>query len=454
MNMQTLHASSARDATPPDPTFWPSERYAHFLEQARRKGRGAEARGPRWTILTGFGGIAFLTVLFSALTIVQVAPLGSAPEALFAANYRSIQYMRGIERAATESTVPGGRIDSLAGVMQAYITEEFANITEPGEREAATRLERECRDLTTAAHAGIDAGRRRDAVIGTIDTIVALNERGMFARVDDSKERAASVRDTTIVLGVLLLTGCVLLAVGVSRRSMHEFKAVDRAKSAFVATAAYELRRPLESISACADLLHSGAAGGVTPQQQELLQRIRAHDERLLLLVRELLDLSRMESGVLSIERSNVVVPNILAGAEKIVAPLAAQSDVRVERRIASGLVPVRADASKLTWALAGILTHAVRRSPRGATVSMSVWSAEEHVWIAVADHGAHLVPAALDRLFDSTMTPSWDAAGTGDPFGLSIAREIIRAHGGHIWGASEGEEGLAVTFVLPVAAS
>jgi signal transduction histidine kinase len=234
---------------------------------------------------------------------------------------------------------------------------------------------------------------------------------------------------------------------------------VDRLKSEFVSNVSHELRTPMTSIKGYADLLLMGAAGALAEQQARFVDIIRSNADRLSLLVNDLLDISRIESGRVELALRPTAIADIL---EDVAATLRGRVDeqskpMRLVVEAAPGLPAVLGDRERITQIVMNLADNAFNYSPAGGTVRLSARPADEpgQVLVEVVDSGVGIAPAEQPRLFDRFYRGE-DAlvlatAGTG--LGLPIARQLAEMHGGRLWLAhSEPGRGSVFALTLPVA--
>jgi signal transduction histidine kinase len=421
-------------------------------------------RGLRVRILTGFSLVILLTLLIAGWSYYSITSLGRVAENVFIANYRSIQYAHTMEQAADVllRSAPGTiAFQNADGVFHKALEMEFHNITETGELETARAIDAAYKTFYVALLSGSsgEISSSESGVIRAVERMLTLNERAMFARSDAMIEKANIARTSTLVITGLLVSIAILLAVAVSRRSLAEFQELDRAKSNFVATAAHELKNPLSSIKTTSTLLRDGLAGPVSGQQAELLTNIQSESNRLLSLVRELLDLAKFETGSLELHRSSVDVETLIESAVLPIAMRADQARVSIDIAVMPDVPKLAVDPNKMAWAVTNLLSNAIRYSPRGASIDVRASVIEREVWLSVTDHGKGIAEKNLGRIFDKFAQVEEGAMGigSGSGLGLAIAREIVQAHGGRIWATSTVRDGSSTdhgstfTIALPL---
>ena len=427
-------------------------------------------RGLRVRILTGFSLIILLTVFIAAWSYYHISTLGSAAENLFLANYRSIQYahlMAGAlgteQQSSREVSVKFQKVAGADSVFRAALAAEYQNITEPGELEITRKVDRlyhtllvtgSLRNGPPTAQGLTSSEQATDSIRGAIAEMLSINEKAMFNRAEAVKGKAEFARLSTLGITSLLISAAIVLAIAVSRRSLAEFRELDRAKSNFVATAAHELKNPISSIKTTSGLLLDEVVGPMPKLQRESIEIIRQESERLLGLVRELLELAQFETGTLVLNLQNVGV----AGAiENAILPLRLQAqtaEVGIDIAVADGLRKVRIDEPKLGRAITNLVANAIRYSPQKSHIIIRARKIEQEIWISVTDEGRGIGESDLARIFEKFVQVEEGAlgSGSGTGLGLSIAKEIVQAHHGRIWATSSLGRGSTFTIALPMA--
>lgn len=227
---------------------------------------------------------------------------------------------------------------------------------------------------------------------------------------------------------------------------------VDRLKTEFIGVASHELRTPVTSLLLSAELLQEGAVGILTPAQSELVAAQRQDLERLERMMRDLLDLTRLEAGA-NPPRFEVIAPTeLVRAAAESVSGFARAKGNALETETSPDLPKVRADRGQVTRVLINLLNNALRHTQDG-TVKISARAATggEGVTFSVTDTGTGIPSEHLGRIFERfVQVPGATRGGAG--LGLSIAQTIIRAHGGTIRVESEVGKGSTFSFTLVTA--
>jgi DNA-binding response OmpR family regulator len=225
---------------------------------------------------------------------------------------------------------------------------------------------------------------------------------------------------------------------------------VERLRSEFLGLVSHELKTPLTAIKGAAAAVLGASRAPDAGEALELFQIINEQADRLRELVDNLLDVTRIEAGSLSVNPEPVELGPILDEARQTLCRAGYGQEVRFE--LADGLPALNADRRRLVQVLVNLLTNAAKSSPEQAPITVSAEARETDVIVRVKDLGRGIAKDQLSRLFEKFARLHGERdAGTG--LGLTIARGIVRAHGGRIWADSAGEgKGAAFSFTLPLA--
>ena len=229
-------------------------------------------------------------------------------------------------------------------------------------------------------------------------------------------------------------------------RVVTELERANRVKSEFVATMSHELRTPLSVITGYTDLMLEGNFGTLTAEQTDNLRRVQRSAHELLELITATLDLSRLETGRMSVEVTDVQLADVIQQLDDETPDLQERSGLRFVWHVAPDLPPVRTDPVKLKLVLRNLLGNAVKFTEHG-TVTVDVHAADGGVEITVADTGIGITPEALEIIFepfrqgDSSTTRRFEGVGLG----LYIVHRLLDLLAGTI--SVESEVGRGSTF-------
>lgn len=225
-------------------------------------------------------------------------------------------------------------------------------------------------------------------------------------------------------------------------------------KNEFVSTVSHELRTPMTSIKGYVDLILDGDAGEVNEIQREFLQIVKENSDRLVELINDMLDISRIESGRIHLKIVPLPVLDAVEGAVDSFRAVLEQTGRSIDIQVSESLPRVAGDRDRVGQVLINFISNALKYSPGGGTVTIKARHSGDQVAISVTDQGIGIGKEDQKNLFtkfyrvDSTLTR--EIGGTG--LGLSICKSIIELLGGKVSVRSKQGEGSTFTFTLPVA--
>ncbi|HZN11227.1 MAG TPA: HAMP domain-containing sensor histidine kinase, partial [Blastocatellia bacterium] len=190
------------------------------------------------------------------------------------------------------------------------------------------------------------------------------------------------------------------------------------------------------------------AAGDLNEKQQELLSACREESDRLERLMRELLDLTRIEASEQAPRLAPVDLADLARGAAEGHRLEASAKDLELLTDLPPGLPPALADREQVGRVLDNLLSNAIRFTPRGGEIRVTAAARGDHVAVSVADTGRGIPPDYLPRIFDRFVRVPGAGSGTG--LGLALAKRLVEAHGGQISVQSAPGRGATFTFTLP----
>lgn len=307
------------------------------------------------------------------------------------------------------------------------------------------------RAVATSVVRPIEALTRATTRIAAGDLDVAVpverdDEVGQMARSFNemaARLRQAKATDLDAIAQARQVAERVMLLEDV--RHLHE---VNRLKSEFVAEASHELRTPITSLQLGINLAleHPEA---LRPREAEILTMCRDEAERLARLVRELLDLARIESGTRAPRFARCDTASLVREAAEPLRLMASSRGVELAVEAPDGLPDVEVDRAQIDRVISNLVTNAARATRPGGRVVISASATPEGVVVAVADTGIGIAAEHLARIFEPfAQVPGAQAGGAG--LGLAISRRIVDAHGGHLSVESMPGVGSTFTFTLP----
>ena len=233
------------------------------------------------------------------------------------------------------------------------------------------------------------------------------------------------------------------------RRLLQE---VQELRANFTSMLVHDLRSPITVINAYVDMLGQGGAGPVTDRQRQLLGRIQESCGRMVRLIGEILDLSKLEAGKLQLERRPLELDAQAAEVVERFGLSARDKSITLTFRAPATPCRVFADEGRIDQVLMNLLGNALKFTPRGGAITVEVSRLGDDVELSVRDTGpgipADEVPLIFERFRQATATHATQSPGSG--LGLVICRHLVEAHGGRIWALSEPGRGSRFVFRLP----
>lgn len=235
-------------------------------------------------------------------------------------------------------------------------------------------------------------------------------------------------------------------------RRMVEYEELDRLKTNLLSTVSHELRTPLAVIKGYSTLLLDYDRRLVEEEKQQHLSSIDRATDRLTELVEHLLDMSRLDAGLLRLEKVPTSISKLI-GEAVAEAQLTAPAG-RVTSRVNGKLPRVNIDARRIRQVLDNLVDNAIKYSGDGSKVVIEAEETESELRISVTDRGIGIPPEDIDKVFDrmyrAEQRLSQGSQGLG--LGLSVCKGMVEAHGGRIWVESQVGAGSTFHFTLPVA--
>lgn len=275
----------------------------------------------------------------------------------------------------------------------------------------------------------------------------SVTERILYKRAD------GSLLPTSVTISPIRVEGRPTGAVAAFRDITQEIE-TDRMKSDFISLASHQLRTPLSSINLYAHLLHDNRAGDLNTQQKLFIDTILSSAQRMNELINTLLNITRIESGNISMNIRKVRVDSMIRGVLEEIRPDVAEKGLTLRHNIESHLPPISTDEVLVHEVCNNLLTNAVKYTPSGGKISVTLRSTKYNIVLSVSDTGYGIPNAAQERIFTKFFRASnilsQDANGTG--IGLYLTKMIAESLGGDVWFESVENEGSTFFFSLPKA--
>ncbi len=231
------------------------------------------------------------------------------------------------------------------------------------------------------------------------------------------------------------------------------FRLLDQLKSDMVSTVSHELKTPLTGVQMTVHLLLEEIVGPLNPKQIELLLVARQDSDRLLAMINDLLDLTRIEQGRVRLDRQPAAPADLIAEAIERFESRAKDGGVSLKGAVAFGLPLVSVDRDRISHVFDNLVGNALSHTPRNGSVELSSRVRPDgSVEFSIKDSGVGIAPENLSRIFEKFYRVPGSKSSGGAGLGLAIAREIVEAHDGRIDAQSQPGQGTTFSFTLPTA--
>jgi two-component system phosphate regulon sensor histidine kinase PhoR len=291
---------------------------------------------------------------------------------------------------------------------------------------------------------------------GFLALLQEMRETGLFTphRIVEWVQRTGDQSRTwRVILNTVVegknhdrISGVVAVLHDVTRE-----KEIAQMKSEFVSNVSHELKAPLASIKAYVEMLMDGETQ-TEADRREFFRTIAAETDRMGRLIENILNLSRLESGLVPINKTDLAVTEILRDVGDVITPQAAQKNIRLEVDLAPVFFRVHGDRDMLYQAVLNVVSNAVKYTPEAGEVRISTYLAEGAVVVEVADTGYGIAPEELRKIFEKfyrSRVSGKAAPGTG--LGLSLVKHVVETvHGGRVTVESTLGKGSTFRLYLP----
>jgi len=233
-----------------------------------------------------------------------------------------------------------------------------------------------------------------------------------------------------------------------------ELRRTSRVKSEFLANMSHELRTPLNSIIGFSEVLYDETFGLLNEKQKKYVTNVLTSGKHLLLLINQILDMAKVESGNMKLTLSVLPMKNLLNEISLLLADMAGKKKLQMLLEIAEDLPDIEADELKVKEVMYNLLSNAVKFTPAGGKIGMRARKADTGIEVVVWDTGVGIARENMEKIFEGFFrvdTPySRITEGTG--LGLPLSRKMVELHGGKLFVESAGLNcGTAVRFTLPI---
>ncbi len=284
-------------------------------------------------------------------------------------------------------------------------------------------------------------------VIGTLTIGITDEENSITI------EKKALIDRMAGVVGIALDNSLLYRSI---QEANERLKQLDKLKDEFVSLASHELRTPMTIIKSYLWLFMDKKKGQLNEKEMSYLTRAYSSTERLINLVNDMLNVSRIESGRLSLELRPIQIKDVLEKQVEELVPRAQQLGLKLTFEKPSYPVPlVNADHERIEQVIINLVGNSLKFTPSGGTINVSIKPEEKDLLVTVVDTGRGMNKEDQEKLFRKfgTMGESYlhkqEAQGTG--LGLYLSKLLVEMHGGKMWAESKGEgKGATFNFTLP----
>ena len=422
------------------------------------------------TTVSSFRGIIFATAGVTALLVLLVA---------FGITYQTILPLRSLTQAVTNlesgkyvETLPGKRLDEIGRLTNAF-NRMAAQISQQIEELSAERGKLSAVVSTISDAILIVNGEGRVELINpAAETILNVN-----ASESTGKSLAEVVRNHIIVdlwqkaqstgeqqfTALETPTRLVLQAIAspmedetgsralLILQDYTRMKRLETVRRDFVSNVSHELRTPLASLKALTETVQETALDD-PPAAKRFLAQMSVEIDNMTQLVQELLDLSKIESGRVPLERTYISPWEMIQPAAERMRIQAERSGLSLTVDCPEDLPRVLVDRGRMEQVLVNLIHNAIKFTPPGGSIQVRAWAQDKDVVLAIADTGTGIADEDLQRIFERFYKADRARSGGGTGLGLSIARHLVESHGGRIWAESEVGKGSTFFIAIPTA--
>jgi two-component system sensor histidine kinase GlrK len=334
-----------------------------------------------------------------------------------------------------------------------------------------------------------------DDIIEQLKIIRQINEKNVFTKIINLSEQSDKAINVSIIISVFALSIGLIIAFIITRSikkpldvmraktveishgsfrgdlkvtsppviaelataintMCHKLQEVDNIKSDFFSHMSHELRTPLASMREGTSMLLDGLGGEVSEKQQRILKIIVQESDRMIDLVNSLLDLSKMEAGMLKYQFTLTDISALANKAVESLAPLAEAKSISIENKIGA-LQPVKMDQEMMQQVFRNIIGNAIKFTAENGSIKLEADVKENFIEVAVQDTGIGIAEEDIEKIFlkFQQILPAEGEKIKGTGLGLATVKEIILAHGGKVWVTSQVGQGSTFYITLPLAA-
>lgn len=339
----------------------------------------------------------------------------------------------------------------------------------------------------------VEKDKAIDRILEELKELAAVSRRITSEKIEKLTKVGTEARQLTFIVAVTVLTGIILISIfithtitkpvsrlidktreiakGIFKEDLQissppeimelsqavnsmcaQLKALDQMKSDFFSMISHELRTPLTSIKVGSELLLQEGGKQISESQKEILGILSRESQRLIDLVNSILDLAKMEAGVMVFQFQPTNIGPLIHQVVEEFKPLALGTGINLRLEDLTNLPAIKLDAERIKQVIRNFIGNAIKFTPKGGQVTISANEKEGSLEVCVKDTGPGIPKDSLPKIFEKFQQASLQKTGLmkGTGLGLAIAKQIILAHGGKIWAESEAGQGTSFFFALP----
>lgn len=373
-----------------------------------------------------------------------------APQDLRSVTGKAIEYLRTLEDIAHEKSRMGVLINHISDGVMATDMQRRVALANPAflkmiGHQGQSAIGRPVTDLT-----------RNERLLAVVDKALSMPAEEFGEVTEEFAEGTLAGAEETVVA-----VRCVPFRDRLHRNLgtltvMHDItalKKMDQMKSDFVSMVAHEIKSPMNSVLALVKVIQDGLAGDLTEKQQEILGRVSEKIKGLADLASELLDLARIESGLITMEKEKLQLEPLLQEQVGFHEAKARRKNLKLSIDPLPELPAILANKRSMEEVFSNLISNAIRYTPQGGSITLSGDVEKDYIRICVKDTGLGIDKKDQDRIFERFYRAKNDQTRfiTGTGLGLAIVKSIVDAHHGMIKVESEPGKGSTFQVDLPV---
>ncbi|HMS34963.1 MAG TPA: ATP-binding protein [Ignavibacteria bacterium] len=276
------------------------------------------------------------------------------------------------------------------------------------------------------------------------------DDKDNYLRIVFKEKEEFFLKDYTYILDS---KGAIIGTI-ITLKNVTGFKELDEIKSGFVATVSHELKTPLAAMNMSLRLIQDQRVGELNAEQKKLTSAMKDEVKRLLKMVNELLNLSKIESGGEIYKYQEISIDELIDASVTPMLMQFEQNKIVFDLDVENSLPKLKLDVNKIAWVIINLLNNAVRYSGQGGEIKFNVRRENGFMKFSIKDKGIGIKPEYLDKIFQKFVQVNRSKSESqykGVGLGLAIAKEFIEAHHGNIYVKSEYGKGSEFSFTLPI---